>query len=253
MNARKTLIAAVGAVAILTTGCASNGNYMPYQPIPAGSVMVMNQANEPFDVADADTKGKLAAQDAAGGALLGAGYGAVYGAAAGFACGPLFIVCSPAIAIVGAGTGIVVGGVGGTVSGATRGIEKDEAEAFEAMVRSSLENNDPSDRLGAHFAAQSGELWTFSESGPGIGLELRFESLELDQNTDQTIALTVSTSITLQYGSTQKERTRSFLFRHRSRMIHIDEWMADDGAAFDQLLEDAYRETTTEMVAAFAP
>lgn len=106
------------ALALLVVGCGTTAR----QASPEANAAPQPQASQTADdgknegsAKAVNTAGRVAGAAALGvaGAAGGAVLGAVGGLGAGLYCGPLFIVCSPVMAVGGAIFGGVAGGVGG--------------------------------------------------------------------------------------------------------------------------------------------
>jgi hypothetical protein len=234
-------------------GCASNGNYAGYRPIPAGTALRLLDEPGEFDEVDAKAGAELVGQGASKGARAGASAGGFAGMIAGAFCGPAFLICSPALAIAGAGAGAVVGTAGGAVYGAGLGLPEDKAKAFESMVLASIQDSTPVGSLNSNFVARSGGLWDFTDAPSALIVELQFAAVKLEQGSNDQVAIVIGTSAVVHYGDAEEQRTRRFLFYHRGGSAHVDSWLANDGAAIRTLLDEAYVETTQDMIEAFRP
>jgi len=237
----------------LVAGCASQPTYTPYRPVASGTVIDVDYLGADVEAPDAESSGEAAARDAAVGAGAGAVAGAYAGLMAGAICGPLMIICSPAMALVGAGAGAIVGGIGGSIAGSIRGVPAEKAEAFEAAVAAALDSRNPHQALSDEFAANVGERWRVAEDNPRIRLELSLESLGVAQPQNDQLALILETGVIVWSGPDLAERSRKFRFTSRSPQRLIDDWLADDAALVEESLSRSYRESALEMIAALEP
>lgn len=232
------------------TGCASQPDYASFRAIPAGTVVQVNASETRADMPNVRSTGESAGKYA----TVGMGKGAAGGAAAGFqiglACGPFVIICGPVLAIAGAGAGIVIGGIGGSIVGAVKGLPKEKADAFEAIIESTLAENDPSQALRDKFAALGSEQWTIADPGsadvsPEATVTINLGAFWLQQFKDNELEVHIQSTMAIHYGA---DKTRTFLFNYQSETRNIDEWIDTQDKVFEQEVNKAYAAATQEMI-----
>ncbi len=247
----KTLIVII--MAGLASACASQPEYAVFQSIPEGTVVMLNAPGKVAETPDAQSTGESAGNTAARGAVKGAAGGAYVGMQVGMACGPFAVVCIPAFAIAGAGAGLVVGGIGGSIVGAAKGLPREKAEEFEAIIAATLDAEEPTAILSEKFKAAAAQTWQFAEVDPGVYLSVNLESLQLEQFTNDQLILNTQSTLIVSYGPNPADRTRKFLFDQASDSHHIDEWLADDGQLLMDELDNAYDLAIERMVEVLTP
>lgn len=236
-------------LAAALTGCASQ-DYASFRAIPAGTVVQVNTSETRADMPNVRSTGESAGRYAAVGMGKGAAGGAAVGFQIGLACGPFVIICGPVLAIAGAGAGIVVGGIGGSIVGAVKGLPKEKADAFEALIESTMAENDPSQALRDKFAALGGEHWTIADPDsadvtPDATVTIDLGAFWLQQFKDNELELHIQSTMAINYGA---DKTRTFLFNYQSKTRNIDEWIDTQNKVFEQEVNKAYAAATQEMI-----
>jgi len=234
-------------VATLTAGCAGQGKYARFQPVPRDTVLSVVALEPEITVPDAKTAGETVALATAGGAgggfLAGLG-GGIYLSAL---CGPAIIVCAPVLVPTGAAVGLVGGTALGADTAASKALPKEKAEALEAVMSDAISEIVFSAALHDEFVQRSADRWILSHDSKATKLTLGIETLNLTQLENDVLALNFTASMILQYDPEDGQPTRRFLFSHRSDARHVDDFL-DDGELFRGLIKAAVRETIDDMV-----
>lgn len=257
-NSRHAMRVLILLVSAALAACASQPDYASFRAIPTGTVVRVNTPETLTDMPNVRSTGESTGKYAAAGMGKGAAGGAAAGFQIGIACGPFIIICSPVLALAGAGVGAVFGGIGGSIVGAIKGLPKDKADAFEGIIAATMDDNDPSRSLRDAFVAQGGHLWAIADRDAAhetsdVSVTIELGGFSLQQFKGDRLALRMRTTMVVRYGPRRADRTRTFLFDYESRTRHIDEWIDDEDPVFQQEIEDAYSTATSEMIAALTP
>lgn len=240
--------AAILLILILCTACATKQDYSAIQPIPVGETVSVSTVNDNADRANAHNRGESAGRNAAKGAGAGALMGAYGGAVAGAGCGPALVVCSPLMAIVGLGAGTVIGGIGGGIYGAATGLPKDKAAQFEAVVTRTFEERGPALGLPHEFVANSSGRWLISDEQPRHTVILSLESIKVTADKKHVLSLRVTSGMKILSKPPLEQPARKYTFTYASQTMHIDSWLADDGAALQEELIAAAEVLSADML-----
>ena len=240
--------AAILLIFILCTACASKQDYSAIQPIPVGETVSVRTVADNADRANARNRGESAGRNAAKGAGAGALMGAYGGAVVGAGCGPALIVCSPLMAIVGLGAGTVVGGIGGGIYGAATGLPKDKAARFEAVVTQTIEEQGPALGLQGEFVANSSGRWLISDEQAGHTVILSLESIKVTADKKHVLSLRVTSGMKVLSEPQTKKHAKKYTFTYASHAMHVDTWLADDGAALKEELIAAAEVLSADML-----
>ena len=249
---RTTHALALCATATLMSACASNPTDSSLPSIPAGSSVHLIGAKAEIDTPDAKTTGQNVATGAAGGAAGGALMGAGYGFMMGFACGPLFVVCSPAGLVGGAAGGAIFGAAVGGISNGMLALPKEKAEALEIVMTAAIADFSGPQTLVEEFKAQSEDRWSVADAGAPIEIALGVEGLYIDQGKDDALTVKVVNSMIVSYGAGELDRTRRILFTYVSERHHVDYWIEHDGANFQAVVHEGFGSNIADMIGKLA-
>jgi hypothetical protein len=219
-------------VLVLASGCALFGGADPEPEFTTVTIMARGESDVDLE-ADSTMKSALIGGGAGGasGAVVGAGVGAGVGAAGG---GPF----APVAAVIGAGVfggiGLVGGATTGVVIGGFQGLPEEKAEEvtriladlaqtrdFAEELRLAVEATIPADRRAAANQADAAAILELTE-------------LELEQHLSDEISLRVRAKMILEWGPNLEDRdSLSTDYEYETPDRHVDDWLLDDGAAFD--------------------
>lgn len=248
MSVRNSFSFCLLVVTALETGCASQGKYASFQPLPRGSTISVVALEPEIAVPDAktagETVGKAAAGGAGGGMLGGLGAGITVSAM----CGPAIAVCAFFLVPAGAAIGLVGGTALGAASAGLTALPKEKAEALEEVMSNALQEIDFADALQSTFIDRSGDRWNLSGDAQAVKVTLGIEALNLTQLEDDVLVLNITTSMTLQYGLGEGETTRRLLFSHSSIGRPVDDFLIGDGEHFRSEITTGLAKTVEEMV-----
>jgi len=181
----------------------------------------------------------LGAVGTAGGAAVGGAGGAIVG----LGCGPLFIVCSPLFAAVGAvGVG-AMGGAAGVGYGGKGWTSGNKGELFNAQTDTGFDQGSLQAQLAGHISNDLSQHWTLDPSSEN-SVTVNISSLRMEQRPNQRIRLNLNAEIT----TVIHGRTESRQIRQRGPERHIDDWLNADSATVQQEI-DAKFEALTHTIA----
>lgn len=236
-------------LALLITACASQGanNYSSRTEIPTGSNINAKVVNYSQAGPNVSSRGEEALGTAGQGAVIGGGAGFYAGAQAGLACGPLFIICSPALGLSGAVVVGVVGGVGGAVVGAYRGLPKETAELLEQGFSEYVNSNDFASDIDSAFVNSVDSKWNITDGEAHSSADLTVQYLGSEAINDESVSLQVVLGMQLRQGSGPSAPTKTYLFRDEQRLFVAD-MIADDGENIRTSLQSAFFRISNQMV-----
>lgn len=232
----------------LTSACVSTPTHSSLRSIPPGEKIHVIATESEVETPDARTGGQNVASGAAGGAAGGAVMGAGAGFMMGFACGPLFVVCSPAGLVGGAAGGAIFGAAVGGISNAMLALPKEKAEALESVMAATIEDFRGSQTLARQFQLQSNDRWSFTDSGATKEITLGIEELSIDQGKNDELIVTVVNSMTVSYGPVELDTSDTVLFTFVSDRHHVDYWLEHDGANFRAVIQEGFTTNIADMI-----
>lgn len=184
----------------------------------------------------------LGAVGTAGGAAVGGAGGAIVG----LGCGPLFIVCSPLFAAVGAvGVG-AMGGAAGIGYGGKGWTSGNKGELFNARIEAGFDQASLQAQLAVLVSNDLGQHWTLDPSSEN-SVTVNVTSLRVEQLPNQQIRLNLDAEMT----AVIHGRTESHEIHQRGRERHIDDWLSTDGATVQQELNaklESLAHTVTQIL-----
>ena len=248
MNSFIKHIVSVALPLILLSACASNPAPLKFQS--GQSINLKPPSVQHIDLQLQSKSGAVASGVALGaaGAVGGAAVGGVGGAIFGLGCGPLFIVCSPLFAAVGAGGVGAMGGAAGVGYGGKGWTSGDKGAQFNAHTESGFDQATLEAGLHARISNALGEHWMPDPSSSNVVM-IDVTSLRFEQMPRQRIRLNLDAEMTAVIDG----RTQTFHIRLRGPERHIDHWLQDDGAALRQELNAEFEllaETVMENLSA---
>ena len=235
----------VALVLVLSQACTTikPAALRPTEPGSALRVQAINPGETTEVYGNEAVAGGVAA-GAAGGALYGAGVGFV----SGFSCGPLFIICSPAGAVVGTAAGAVVGGVViGVEKGATS-LPREKAEALNALLTRMYLESDFGEDMARAFTQNSDGRFQLVDASPQIDVALAVDELKFEQHGGDALTMHVAVTMQVRYGLRQDQQTKRYVFRAKSDKRVVDDWLADEGRLLHGETERLLAKTTAQMV-----
>ena len=245
---RTTRFLAVLVIAALTSACAGTPTNTAVQSVPRGDTITVVGVISELETPNARTAG----ENIAGGAATGAAGGAVMGAGAGFmmgfACGPLFLVCSPAGLVGGAAGGAIFGAAVGGISKAMLALPKEKAEALEILMAETINDLSGSQTLVDEFKMQSDNRWSLLDAGASTEITLGIEEFSIDQGKDDTLVLKIVNSMIVTYGPGEFDTIETILYTYVSGRHHIDHWVENDGANFRAEVHAGFAANIADMI-----
>jgi len=232
-------------LATFFTGCAG---HVPVQPVADGTRIHVSTPESKVKAPDAKSAGESVGKGAAAGAGLGAGAGASGGFVASMACGPFFVICAPIMAGGGAAVGLIVGGTAGTVQGARLALPGDKADALDAIIAATIEEVGLSQRLDNEFRDQNADFWAISNAEEDIQVTLKLESFSIEQFAEDNLALHMSSTMVVRYGTEKGETADKVLFTYTGPRRHVDHWLENDGENFRAEIANAYKSNARQMI-----
>lgn len=227
---------------LLAAGCATR------KELPPAFEHVAVQAEVEKDD-DGRLEGDLHADTALKGALIGAGAGsvagatggAIVGAAAASACGPLAPLCLPINVIAFGGVGAIGGLFVGSGAGAVNGVSRGTAgEVNRILERIEMSRDLTAELQTAMNAAVPADKLVSSEHEADGVVTARIDEFDLRQRFRSQLSLRVSGSMIQTWnGGGPEPSTRTCEYRYFTPLQSSEEWLLDDGQAFDDAFTDS--------------
>jgi hypothetical protein len=208
-------------------------------------------------------EGDLHADTTLKGALIGGGSGAVTLGGAGVAAS--FVVCSPSalfypacvvlgIVVLGGG-GLIIGFVGGSVVGGIGGLPLETAEQVNDVLVRLQETRDLPAELGVAMSEALPEAKQIEpgadEAGtlrPDAIVIARLDEVKLRQHSSERLSLRLWASLDIRWELEAEEpKTRTCKYEYTTPIADVEDWLLDDGAAFQDAFTDAVRIFATWM------
>jgi len=177
------------------------------------------------------------------GAVGGGAVGTMAGFGAGLAaCGPLFIICSPALAIGMGATGAAYGAIGGSELGG-EGITGDKAAQFNQISIHLLTEDIIQMSANTSFYKAVDEHWNIDANSEN-SLKLEIKSFGLSVHQEDVMQIEVKALLTV----ATETINDSLIFTYEGSPRSIDYWLYDNGSNISSEMESAITEVSESMV-----
>ena len=177
------------------------------------------------------------------GAVSGGAVGTITGFGAGIAaCGPLFIVCSPAAAIGMGAIGVAGGAFLGSELGG-EGITGDKAAQFNQISIHLLSEDIIQMSANDSFYGAVDEHWNI-DANSGNSLKLEIKSFGLSVHQEDVMQIKVKALLTV----ATETINDSLIFTYEGPLRPIDYWLRDNGSNISSEMELAMTEVSKSMV-----
>lgn len=173
----------------LQAGCATTPHVAP---IDRGSAVAFVVVPVRTDQGTTAVHSTSVSHDAASGAMTGATVGAL----TGLTCGPLFILCVPLGAMMGAGAGVAVG----ATAGLAEMLPKEKVLQLEDRLRRLQQSVDPLLELNTRVLEQAGKHFDLTDDISGRVVNLEVQNLQLTADRNKNIALVMQVLVTQRSG-----------------------------------------------------
>ena len=215
---------------VLASGCAMFGGADPEPRFATLAVVTQGQSDVDLE-ADSTTKSAMVGGGA--GVVSGAVVGAGAGAATGIGGGPL----APLTMILGAGVGgalgAATGATAGVIIGGLQGLPSEKAEQVTRALAGLPQSRDFQEELRSAVEAAVPEGRRATSDRAEATAILQLTELELEQHLSDEISLRLRAKMTLEWGPNREDRnSRSYDYEYETPDRHVDDWLAEDGAAF---------------------
>jgi len=195
---------------VLASGCAMFGGSDPVPPFATVAVVARGQSEMDLE-ADDTTKS----------ALVGGGAGAVSGAVIGGAALGTAAVGSGPFALIA----VVIGGL--------QGLPAEKAEEVTRVLAGLAQTRDFPEELrsAVEAAVPAGRRATLDQAEARAILQ--FTELGLEQHLSDAVSIRTRAKMNLEWGpSLEDPDSRSYDYEYQTPERHVDEWLAENGAAF---------------------
>jgi hypothetical protein len=177
------------------------------------------------------------------GAVGGVALGSMAGFGAGIAaCGPLFVICSPAAAIGMGAVGAAAGAVGGSELGG-EGITGDKAAQFNQISIHLLSDDIIQMNANDSFYGEVDEHWNIDANSEN-SLKLEIKSFGLSVHQEDVMQIEVKALLTV----ATETINDSLIFTYEGPLRSIDYWLQDNGSNISSEMELAMTEVSNSMV-----
>ena len=235
-NIMNRLITAIFVISSLSA-CASTPEEVRLTRIADDTRVRLSVVEPDSEAPNVSKDGGAYAKNIGVGALAGAGMGAGFGFMAGFACGPLVIVCGPIGAIGGAMGGTVFGMAAGTFSAASLQLPQEKAEALDAIVSKTYADTVMTDVLSDRFKTNGESHWSFVDGGEAVSITLVLDGVGFSKERKDHLTMTLASTLVVQTGSGDSATVEKRQFVSSSPSHHVDYWIENDGANFNEQIE----------------
>jgi len=246
-NPKLMLIFLTSLSLYFNSGCSTQPKYTPIKPIAKGSsielIIDVPEINTPNAKDEMESFGKGLSQ----GAGTGAAAGAVAGLQHSVVCGPYILFCAPFLSVIGAAGGSIVGGLAGGIHGGMVSLPTEKAKILEETIALTLLELDIENLLYNEFVIQTDDSWNIKGADPDIKLSLGVEALYLQQYIDDQLALQVVNSVVITYGLDTNKKTKRILYKHTSKMEHVDHWINDNGAELKAEINKGFKDNVRKI------
>ena len=246
---RMALVACIGIPAFTSVGCAGNGGYAKFQPVPVDRPLFVFAVNPTMADPDAKTAGETVGIAAAKGAGLGLAGGVTGGVYLSVMCGPAIIICAPILVPGAAAVGLIGGTAMASTDAGARALPLEKAEALETIMIDQIGQMDFAAAMDDEFRRKGDINWDLvtAREEAVAEVELGVAAINFTQLKNDMLVLNVTTSMIVRYGP-EKKATRRLLFEHHSDSRHVDYWLEKDGRNFRTAIEAGVRVTTSQIV-----
>lgn len=235
-NIMNRLIAAIFVISSLSA-CASTPKEVPLTRIADDTRVRLSVIEPDSEAPNVSKDGGVYAKNIGIGALAGAGMGAGVGFMAGFACGPMVVICGPAGAIGGAMGGTIFGMAAGTFSAASLQLPQEKAEALDAIVLKTYADTVMTDVLSDRFKTNGESHWSFVDEGETVSITLVLDGVGFAKERKDQLTMTLASTLIVQTGSGDSATVEKRQFVSSSLSHHVDYWIENDGANFNEQIE----------------
>ena len=235
-NIMNRLITAILVISSLSA-CASTPREVPLTRIADDTRVRLTVIEPNSEAPNVSKDGGAYAKNIGVGALAGAGMGAGFGFMAGFACGPFVVVCGPIGAIGGAMGGTVFGMAAGTFSAASLQLPQDKAEALDAIVLKAYADTVMTNVLSDRFRTNGESHWSFVDGGDAVSITLVLDGVGFSKERKDHLTMTLASTLVVQTGSGDSVTVEKRQFVSSSLSHHVDYWIENDGANFNEQVE----------------
>lgn len=183
-------------------------------------------------------------------AKYGAKSGATVGALSGLTCGPLFFICSPVLAAVGAGVGVVAG----AAVGLAEAIPKDKVALLNDRLERLQQSVDPLLELRMHVRERAVKHWELTDDTSMRVVTLEVQSLFLTSDRHENIALVMQVLVSQRTGesggiSQPAKAKRYSVVSHGSSLTA---WLDERSDLPETELRSACQRVATQVVSELA-
>lgn len=213
----------------------------PLSPLPAGaSVGLSFSINTQTDGVIKISNEALGNNTATGGAS-----GMVVGGLWGLACGPFFIICSPALALVG--------GLGGTVAGAAVGLtgalsDENAAQLRERLARIQVSRTQLA-ALTQNVSDRAQRHWSLNADRPAYVVTVELQPLQLTSTRDDRISCLTQVLVSVVASDAPKGAPPwQKWYEHASTYSSRSAWMDEASDLADTSLATASQQIAAEIV-----
>lgn len=182
-----------------------------------------------------------------GGALAGAGLGFI----SGLQCGPLFVICSPAGAIVGSGAGAVAGGIeGGMIA-----LSSEEKKLMEELIQQQLGDDKLENFLSNNLTERAKQHWQLKTNDELKNLKIkklyfRIETFRFNQYSGSELSMALLASLVMEFESGQQiVQSKKYLYSYNSPRLPVEEWLKEEGINITKYVEAGFDQISELMVA----
>tara|TARA_R110000737_G_scaffold1598_9_gene4742 strand:+ start:2295 stop:3023 length:729 start_codon:yes stop_codon:yes gene_type:complete len=179
-------------------------------------------------------------EDAATGGLTGAGAGA----AAGLFCGPMFFLCSPILA----GMGALGGGAVGAVVGGVTGLSTEDEATLTNKATTFLKSNEPQKNLLTEVKKQASKSFTVVNTPYSTEVSIQIQSLEFNSFSDGRVALSLEITAIVNYLKNGRKRNKTKSYQYQSPPEFVETWIEQDDNFYHQRFNDAYRTISDNII-----
>jgi len=187
------------------------------------------------------------------GAVAGAGSGVLFGGLWGLSCGPLAVVCVPAMMLTGAG----MGSAAGAVVGLNGALSDDKVARLQQRVARVRAAHDLVSELRAEVTQRASRHFVVAAGGAAATtLTLDLQDLRLTTTRDERIRLTLVVRATLQAGDgngVPGAAARLKVYEYVGPYASLASWLDEQGGVLETTLTGATRQIAAEVVAELVP
>ena len=127
---------------------------------------------------------------------------------------------------------------------------REKAEALNTLLTQSYLESDLGEDMTRAFANNNKGRFQLVDTSPQVDITLAVEELRFEQHTGNALTMHISVTMQVRYGLRQDQQTKRYVFRAKSDMRGVDDWLADDGRLLQGETERLLEKTTAQMVQA---